>query len=94
MGSTKEIKPWYLEIYIGSEGCLLWGSQLSSSKEWELGTTCVASREISFSYVIGFGFYSSAMGSHWWVGRQGRRFMFKTIDLAVMGRMNYRRVRL
>lgn len=48
----KEIKPWYLEIYIDSEGCLLyWGSQLSSSKEWELRTTCVASREISFSHV-------------------------------------------
>ena len=51
MGSMKEIKPQYLEIYIDSEGCLLWGSQLSSSKEWELGTTCVASREISLSHV-------------------------------------------
>lgn len=56
MGSMKEIKPWHLEIYIGSEGCLLWGSQFSSSKEWELGTTCVASGEISFSHVKDSGF--------------------------------------
>lgn len=39
----------------------------------------------------GAGFYANAMESHWQVYRQGsKKRWFKTIDLPIVGRMNFR----